>query len=266
MRKAVWSIWAVLVLFSCSNGDPVPFVTPDNGSGDGDNDVVVETDPAPDDVEGEGTPDDDAPVVESDPGVQDPDQPEGEIPDDGVIGKNCKVDGDCGAPLICVNAKCAEGCAGDGDCGAYPNTVCNKKLARCVNATASDGACDETNCPVGCCYAEKGFLGLKCAETASFSVCGLCPQGEIYMDGKQCVPAACKTADTKCSVYNSSSPRADCFKCMSEKDYLCVDDPQCNPGSTMLMINVMECVPAGERCQRRDICCSGMPCIQGYCY
>jgi hypothetical protein len=183
---------------------------------------------------------------------------------DADIGGNCKIDADC-APNICVKAKCALGCASDDDCKNYANTTCNTKLGRCLNTVASSGACDETNCPAGCCYAEKGFTDLKCTSTATVNICGICPQGEIYMGSSQCIPTACKVGETKCQTYNSSNPRYTCFECKAT-DFVCADNTTCTPGSALMMLNVMECVPAGERCSTKDICCSGMPCIQGYCY
>ncbi len=253
----------ILGAVSCNNTDPVPLQTSDH-----DTTIVPDQETMPPESEA-------LPPIDDQPAPDDEDccLPDGDtdIPsppdeDNPVLGKNCKLDSDCGAPFICVNAKCAEGCDSDADCTAYPNTTCNKKLGRCLNTTASDGACNETNCAVGCCYAGKGFQSLACTTATSFSICGICPQGQVYMDGKQCVPAACKVGETKCRDYNSSDPRAKCFECSAESDFVCVDNPQCVPGSTLRMINVTTCVPAGERCGAHDVCCSSLPCIQGYCY
>ncbi len=250
---------------SCNNTDPVPLQTSDRDivTVPDQETVLPETEQVP--------PFDDQPVPEDEDCClpdNDADADIPQIPDDDnpILGKNCKLDSDCGAPFICVSAKCAEGCDSDGDCAAYPNTTCNKKLGRCLNTTASNGACNETNCAAGCCYAEKGFQSLACTTATSFTICGICKQGEVYMDGKQCVPAACKVGETKCRDYNSSDPRAKCFECSAESHFVCVDNPQCVPGSTLRMINVTTCVPAGERCGAHDVCCSSLPCIQGYCY
>jgi hypothetical protein len=254
----------VLFIAACSGTDPVPYSV-DTGFPDKDlvppvENGLPETENVPDTtdpgiVDDAADPVDDAPAVPDDNDPTDP------------TGDNCKLDADCGAPYICVKAKCTKGCESDADCTNYANTTCNTKLGRCLNTAASEGACNETNCASGCCYAEKGFLGLKCATTATLNVCGICSQGEVYMESKQCVTAACKVGETKCQTYNSYSDRSECFECMADKDFLCADDVAgCTGGSALMMVNVMECVPAGEKCSTKDTCCSGMPCIQGYCY
>ncbi|HNT28515.1 MAG TPA: hypothetical protein PKH10_10100 [bacterium] len=168
-------------------------------------------------------------VADDDTLIIDNSAPDADLPGDcdtTNLGKNCKTDIGCGACLICANARCSEGCTNDGDCDAYPGTICNKKLARCLNIAASDGACNETNCTDGCCYAAKGFRSLECASTATLATCGVCKQGEIYMDGKQCVPAACSTGDTLCQTYNAYDLRPTCFTCKTG-DLICYGDPAC---------------------------------------
>ena len=264
MKRMVLCSFFMTALFvmACGNSDPIALI--DTAPNDKDTGGQVEQEPNPD---FENNPPD-----TSDPGTTEGTNPEQDpIPDDGNVvpdsdlGGNCKLDSEC-TPNICVKAKCALGCASNADCANYPNTTCNTKLGRCLNTAASSGACDETNCQTGCCYAEKGFVGLKCATSGTLNVCGICPQGEIYMNSSQCVPAACKVGETKCQTYNATDPRTKCFECTADQDYLCADNPQCTGGSALMMINVMECVPAGERCAAKDTCCSGMPCIQGYCY
>lgn len=127
----------------------------------------------------------------------------GDLPASCMTDMECKDMG-CGAPLICVSARCAQGCAADSDCAAYEGTKCNTKLARCLNVSASAQACGEANCETGCCYADKGFVSLSCLKTPDIKVCGICKQGEVYMDGKECVPAARDTASDKCRGYNST--------------------------------------------------------------
>jgi len=185
------------------------------------------------------------------------------------VGKNCKTDTECGTCLICVNAKCTAGCQSDADCMNYAGTKCNTKLSRCVNTTASSGACNQSNCPSGCCYATKGFQSVKCLMTAALATCGICKQGEIYMDGKQCVPAACSTGDTKCQTYNTAAPDPECYECKAG-ELVCYDDPDCSSSTLRLLsgypVNSFACVAAGNSCGPNDSCCSGQPCIQGYCY
>lgn len=208
------------------------------------------------------TPDTDTPTT-------DDEQPDADTGDCNTmnVGKNCKTDTECGTCLICVNAKCAEGCLSDADCTAYAGTTCNRKLSRCLNtiATFGTGICNETNCPTGCCYATKGFQSVKCLATATLATCGICKQGEIYMDGKQCVPAACKVGETKCQTFNATDPRSECFECKTG-DLICYDNPSCQTGAALLIPNVALCIPAGEQCSEGATCCSGTPCIKGYCY
>jgi len=207
--------------------------------------------------------------ADADAPLTDDEQPDTDTGDCNTVnfGKNCKTDTECGTCLICVNAKCAQGCLSDADCTAYAETTCNRKLSRCLNTTAifGTGICNETNCPSGCCYATKGFQSLKCLGTAQLQTCGICKQGEIYMDGKQCVPAACKVGETKCQTYNATEPRAECFECKTG-DLVCYDNPSCQTGGLILPLEHRTCIPAGEQCSEGTTCCSGTPCIRGYCY
>jgi len=263
---------AVFLAVACSSEDPPAIPTNDTAVG-GDTDTTItdtDTDNTLPDTNITDTPvtDTDVPVTDTDAPVTDEGGTDADMPSNcntANLGKNCKTDEECGACLICVNAKCAQGCTSNADCTAYANTTCNTKLGRCLNTAGSGGACNETNCPTGCCYAEKGFLALKCLKTPEFSKCGICKQGEVFMDGKSCVPAACKVGETKCRDYNSTEVRAKCYEC-KQTDYVCYDNPSCSTGSAPLLLNVKECIPAGETCTDNDICCSGQPCIQGYCY
>lgn len=262
MKGTMFCIFFLTVLlFTACNNDPVPYAVE---TGPNDKDTSVPDPFQPDDA---GLPDIDS-ADPADEGTEPVDDgavtPDDSDPND-PTGDNCKLDADCGAPYICVKAKCQKGCTTDADCTNYLNTTCNTKLGRCLNTAASEGACNETNCASGCCYAEKGFRGLKCATTGTLNVCGICSQGEVYMNGSQCVTSACKVGETKCQTYNSYDPCSECFECKTG-DFLCSQNTQCTCGSALMMVNVMECVPAGERCSAKDTCCSGMPCIQGYCY
>jgi len=185
------------------------------------------------------------------------------------IGRNCLAPDECGACLICVKAKCQIGCLRDDDCAAYPGTLCNRKLARCLNVVASDGACNETNCPDGCCYAEKGFRELRCLQSPELTKCSVCDQGEVNMGEGYCVPAACSTTDTKCQDYNTYTGKTPaCYECKGN-ELICYEDcnnPGCDCGTTLMPVNLRKCVAAGETCTKNDECCSNQPCIQGFCY
>ncbi len=193
---------------------------------------------------------------------------EGPIPDnDTPAPQNCTTDQECGTGNICVSAKCTKGCASDTDCSPYTGTKCNTKLGRCLNVAASAQACGESKCMTGCCTADAGFLTLKCETTATSQKCGLCKQGEVFADGKTCVPAACKSGETKCQDYNATSSRKKCFECKAG-ELVCYDNTsntQCT-GSALMLFDAAKCVPAGEQCTADSTCCSGQPCIQGYCY
>ena len=175
----------------------------------------------------------------------------------------CKTDNECGKANICISAKCATGCKSDADCTAYKGTQCNTSLGRCLNLIASSAACSVSKCTAGCCYAAKGMISLACLKTADIKICGFCKQGEIYMDSKECIASSCDTSTDKCSSFNSTDPAYKCFACNTDK--ICYKNPNCKTGSG-LMVNVLECTPAGEACTGSTGCCAGTPCIQGYCY
>jgi len=168
---------------------------------------------------------DDATVVDLDTAVADLNDIGG--PDNDTTGTDCQLDSECDGADICVAGNCVPGCTGNGDCAAYPGTTCNTVTHRCFNEVADDGACDETNCPTGCCYAERGFRKIACLIPPSLEYCGMCPQGQVYMNRAECVPAACSTTDTKCRDYNSYEMRAACYECKAS-DLLCYDNPACN--------------------------------------
>ena len=187
------------------------------------------------------------------------------------LGKACTTDGECGACMICVNGgKCAKGCTSDSDC-TLTGTSCNKKLARCLNIYASNRACDEANCPTGCCYATKGLTGLKCATgtNAETRTCGLCPQNQIYSpEDSKCVNTVCSMTTDDCPVLNSNStnPPAKCYSCKSG-ELVCRTNSATSGCSAGVIINMTTCISSGKQCAEGvDECCSGMPCIAGYCY
>ena len=185
-------------------------------------------------------------------------------------GQNCATDNECGACMICVTGgKCAKGCKTDEDCTTVAGTKCNKALARCTNTYASNSACNETNCPTGCCYAEKGLTAVKCATEANPSVCGLCPNGEIYSPtDSKCISAVCSSTTDNCPSINSAStnPPAKCFEC-KQGELVCTAKTTTSGCSAGTVINAAQCVPAGQQCvEGISECCSGMPCVQGYCY
>jgi len=187
--------------------------------------------------------------------------------DTGSVGKNCSLDNECGKCNICVKGKCATGCTSDDDCRMYTGLKCNKKLYRCTNVYASLQACGETKCPTGCCYSEAGLTTLKCITTPDASKCGLCANGEIYMpDKSQCIPAVCSTTSDNCETLNSAStdPKPECFECKSG-EFICKEKPNCD--SSSVLVNAAKCIPAGQKCVAGvSECCSGMPCVEGYCY
>ncbi|MBO7126077.1 hypothetical protein J6W78_00860 [bacterium] len=183
----------------------------------------------------------------------------------------CQTDNDCGACMICITGgKCAKGCTSDSDC-TLTGTFCNKKLARCLSIFASSRACDEINCSSGCCYAEKGLSGLKCASgpNAAPAICGLCPQNQIYSpEDSKCVNAVCSMTTDDCPVLNSNSlnPPAKCYAC-KPGEYICKAKTTSSGCSSGTIINMKECIPSGRQCiEGVTNCCSGSPCIQGFCY
>ena len=177
---------------------------------------------------------------------------------------DCKSGGDKSA--ICVLGKCNPGCKSDDDCKSVPGTRCNIPLGRCLNLAATNGACDTKKCPSGCCYALKGFTEVRCSSTAKTSICGICRQGEIFLEGKECVSAACSASNDKCPQYNSNESDSQCFKCETG-ELICKKDANCNTGTGgVIYTNVQKCISAGQMCVPGQKCCSGQPCIQGFCY
>ena len=186
------------------------------------------------------------------------------------LGNTCSVDSDCGRCMICTKGgKCTKGCIANADCTMATGLKCNKKLARCTNVYASSQACGETKCPAGCCYAEKGLTAVKCLAIPEASKCGNCPQSEIYIPSEsKCVSAVCSTITDNCPVLNaaSTSPKPSCFGCESGA-FICKADSGTSGCSSGVLVNVFLCMPAGRKCSDgASQCCSGMPCIQGYCY
>lgn len=181
------------------------------------------------------------------------------------IGNSCSLDNECGKCNICVASKCTKGCVSDEDCLMYSGLKCNKKLSRCTNVYASNKACGETKCPTGCCYSDRGLTELTCLAQPAAAKCGLCANGEIF-NGEECIPAVCSSTTDNCPTLNSFStdPKPECFNCKSG-EFICKDDG-CE-GSSGIMINAATCIPAGQKCVAGiSECCSGMPCVEGYCY
>lgn len=187
------------------------------------------------------------------------------------LGKSCDVDPDCGKCMICTTGgKCNKGCMSNDDCTMATGLRCNKKLARCTNVYASLQACGETKCPEGCCYGEKGLTAVKCQAVPEASKCGKCAQSEIYIPSEsKCVSAVCSTITDNCPVLNAAStdPKPACFKCRTGEFICKADAGTSGCSSAGLPVNVATCTPAGQECiNGAGECCSGMPCIQGYCY
>ena len=182
---------------------------------------------------------------------------------------NCTVDSDCESGKICTSAlKCVEGCSTDDDCLGFAGTYCNKKLGRCVNPYASNRACSEMNCQQGCCYAEKGLAGMKCSADQNPATCGHCDQGQVYSpEDSRCLDAACSTTTDNCQMLNSGSfnPPARCFRC-SDGDFICKASTSTSGCSSGRVINAKTCIQSGDECSASADCCSGMPCVNGFCY
>ena len=250
---------AALFMFVACGDDPTPVV------------VNPDTEPAEDsDVNDEDTaePTYAAPTTDDADATEDP--AESGCANDN-LGKQCATDTECGACMICVTGgKCVKGCTKDEDC-TLTGTKCNTKLARCVSVFATNKACSEASCPTGCCYAEKGLSALKCAtgDSATAATCGLCPQGQIYSpEDSKCINAACSTTTDDCPSLNSgaTNPPAKCYECKSG-EYVCKAKTSTSGCSAGVVINAAQCVPAGQQCvEGVSECCSGMPCVQGYCY
>lgn len=264
MKKMSFAVLlAALFMFVACGDDPNVIVRPDTDPTETDSDVNDEDTPDVPDTESDADTD-----TETDADATDP------VADNCAnenLGKQCTTDNDCGACMICVTGgKCVKGCTKDEEC-TMTGTKCNKKLARCVSIYASSKACDEANCPTGCCYAEKGLAGLKCATGAEATAakCGLCPQNQIYSpDDSKCVNAVCSLTTDDCPSINAgaTNPPAKCYACKSG-EYICKANTSTSGCSAGVVINAAQCVPAGQQCvEGVSECCSGMPCVQGYCY
>ena len=186
-------------------------------------------------------------------------------------GKIYTMDSECGKCMICTTGgKCSKGCTTNEDCTMQTGLYCNTKLARCLSIYASNKACSELNCPTGCCYAEKGLTGLKCATQASPATCGLCAQGEIWSpEDNKCISAVCSSTTDNCPSLNTgaTNPPASCYKCKAGELICQANTTQSGCSASGVIINAAQCVPAGQQCvEGVSECCSGMPCVQGYCY
>lgn len=267
MKKLMVVMIALSVLFvfvSCGD-DPVPVKDDvDNATPDDNGDTAVDNGDTSADNGNTGgdTAADDTSDTASD---EDP----GDC-DTKNMGAVCTTDTECGKCMICATGgKCIKGCTTNDDCTMHVGLKCNKKLARCTNVFASLQACGENKCPTGCCYAEKGLTDVKCITTAEASKCGLCPQGEIYIpDDSACKPAVCSATTDNCPSLNSGSttPKPACFECKSG-EFICKASTTTSGCSAGVLINATQCIPAGQQCVAGvSECCSGMPCVQGYCY
>ncbi len=249
MKKIVLisTVLAMFILAACSSSS-----TPSTGG-------IAGTDDTPTTDTNNPTPDinqkpDNTPVVDETTPVADEDTT---TP---VPGKSCSLDSECGKGNICVDSKCAAGCKSDADCSSFGGTTCNTTVGRCLNEKADGAACAE-GCGT-CCYAGIGLKKMKCAPTESAQYCGVCPQGKVYEpNSKSCMIAACTTAADTCATLNSTATNASCFKCGATN--ICAEEANC---TGYYMLDSANCVPAGEACTKDSQCCSGQPCIQGYCY
>ena len=235
---------------------------------DVENNICIRDNNSPDD-DSDTAPDDDDPTDDKDDTDPIPDEdPSGCAYDN--LGNTCTTDKQCGSCMICASAKCVRGCTSNNDCEAVlPNSglKCNKKLARCVNIYGSNQACSETNCPIGCCYAKKGLSGLRCETNPNISTCGVCAQGKIYSpeDGGTCVPAVCSSIDDNCPSINAGSTKPSCYVCKTA-ELICAKN-NTSGCSSATVVNTAECIPTGQMCiEGLDNCCSGNPCVNGYCY
>jgi hypothetical protein len=170
----------------------------------------------------------------------------------------CYMDSDCSKGSICVNNNCESGCKNDSDCSKYINTTCNLTLGRCVNEKAESGICSDS-CST-CCYAGIGLKKVKCAPSVSSQYCGVCPQGQIFEpNSKTCLDSSCNSQNDLCSQLNSNSSNSNCFKCNDNN--VCELNENCGYND----INPSECIAAGSQCIKDSKCCSGLPCLIGYC-
>ncbi|MGI6393323.1 MAG: hypothetical protein ACOX2F_01100 [bacterium] len=270
MRKLIIAMIALSLLFgfvACGD-DPVPFKPDESNSGPDDGGNTDSSDTDSSNTDSSNTDSSDTGNSASD------DSGDTGSGDDGCatenMGTGCETDNDCGKCMICATGgKCVKGCTTDGDCTMHTGLKCNKKLGRCTNVFASSQACNEAKCPTGCCYGEKGLTGVKCLTTPEASKCGFCPQGEIYIpDDSKCVAAVCSATTDNCPTLNSgsSSPKPSCFECKSG-EFICQANTSTSGCSGGAIVNAAKCTPAGQQCVAGvSECCSGMPCIQGYCY
>jgi len=200
-----------------------------------------------------------------DSGTVDNDIASAENCNDLSIGMNCTRDIDCGTCNICSQGKCRRGCLSDDDCKMYVGVRCNKKLYRCTNIYASLQACGEVKCPTGCCYALKGLTGVNCLTTPDATKCGVCLNGQVYIPEQlKCVPATCSTTSDNCPELNSEEEFSDFYECKAG-EFICKENPYGE--SVLKIIEAAQCIAAGQRCVPGvSECCSGMPCVEGYCY
>lgn len=246
-------LMVIAFMFIGCNDDPLVSVPASDQDPIQTDDVVqddVTTDDSVDEVEKE----DDTEVVDDDPET--------------ILPNPCTMDPDCkdqAAHAICVSGKCTAGCKADDECAA--RTRCNTSLGRCLNLAASSQACSTRNCPSGCCVAEDGFTLLVCEATPTPARCGVCPQGQIFLDGNKCVHASCDTVNDDCSTLNSGKEDEKCYECQAGA-LICALDKECVEATgSGVTVNSYECLSAGQQCREGiDECCSGQPCVNGYCY
>ncbi|MCK5809417.1 hypothetical protein KAH37_10560 [bacterium] len=179
----------------------------------------------------------------------------------------CTMDEDCkdqAKTAICVAAKCKAGCKSDDGCPL--RLRCNLALGRCLNLAASSQACSTRNCAAGCCVAKDGLTLLECAKTPTPGVCGVCKQGEVFLDGNKCIEAACDVNDDECPTLNAGKEDEECYKCKAGALICEMDEAECS-GSAAVTVTAYQCLSAGQQCRAGvDECCSGQPCVNGYCY
>ncbi len=247
MKKVCFiAIFAMMFFAACSSSSTPTTV----GFGETDDNSTTDTNNPKPDIN---------PKPDTNPPLQDDPAPADEDPGT-PTGKTCSLDSECGKGNICAEGKCAAGCKSDADCSAFGGTTCNTTVGRCLNEKADSAACAE-GCGT-CCYAGIGLKKMKCAPSESAQYCGICPQGKIYEpNSKQCMIAACTTASDTCSTLNSTAAKASCFKCSTTN--VCAEEANC---TGYYMLDSTKCIPAGETCSKDSQCCSGQPCIQGYCY
>ena len=251
MKNILFSVLLSVFLFSSCNDTAIPIVSTDRDS--------VETDG--------NNPNGDADAVQDDSETVD----ETETPDvDSAKPINptaCTMDEDCkdqAKYAICVAGKCRAGCRADAECVA--RTRCNVALGRCLNLAASKQACSTRNCASGCCVAKDGFTLLECEKTPTPALCGVCKQGEVFLDGNKCIPAACDNNNDTCPDLNAGKEDEECYACKAGA-LICEKNEQECSGSSGVVVTAYQCLSAGQQCRAGvDECCSGQPCVNGYCY